>query len=490
MTALQRHISGLTTEQIFVRVFALLILGSVGAAAVTGQPVLAGLPAGVLLLYLTVVDFRKVWFLLLFLMAFSVEVSLPGGLGTDLPNEPLMVLLTPIYLVYVIREARHLKGDFIRHPLSLLILLHLGWIFLTTATSGDFVISLKWMLAKTWYIIPFYFMTGSFIKTHRDAKKMMWALFVPLLLVLILTLVRHAMIGFSFEEVNYVMKPFFRNHVNYAAISVLFLPVLWFLRYDYRLFSRQRIFIGFGIIVFLAAVQFSYTRAAYVTLILSIGAYFIIRFKLMRYVTGLIIIGLIAGLTHLFANNKFLDYAPDFNKTVSHTNFDNLLEATAKGEDISTMERVYRWVAGYYMVLEKPLVGFGPGSFYSQYKGYTVTSFKTYVSRNEEKSTVHCYYLLVFAEQGVPGGLIFLVLVFAVLLYGEKIYHETLLPERRRMVMAMLLVFIIIGALNLINDLIEADKVGPFFFISIAVMVNADLRNREKKAAARLAEEK
>jgi O-antigen ligase len=84
------------------------------------------------------------------------------------------------------------------------------------------------------------------------------------------------------------------------------------------------------------------------------------------------------------------------------------------------------------------------------------------------------------AEQGIPGGLIFLILVLLTVLYGERIYHETLDPAKKRMVMGMLLAFITIGALNLINDLIEADKVGPFFFIAIAVLVNVDLENKKK----------
>ena len=70
-------------------------------------------------------------------------------------------------------------------------------------------------------------------------------------------------------------------------------------------------------------------------------------------------------------------------------------------EDISTMERVYRWVAGVEMVKDKPIFGFGPGTFYSAYKAYTLSSFQTYVSDNVDHSTVHNYFLLTFIEQGL-----------------------------------------------------------------------------------------
>lgn len=485
MNKIRTSIANLSEIQRIFTVFAVIVVGSVLAAAIFNQPILAGAPAGLLLAFLTIADFRKVWFLLLFLIPFSVEVALPGGFGTDLPNEPLMVLLTGVYLLFSINQAHKMDSRFIRHPLSLVILLHLGWIVVTTLLADDFFISLKWTLAKTWYIIPFYFMTGSMIKTHSDYKKLMWVVFIPLLCTVLITIVRHGMLGFSFEGVNRVMKPFFRNHVNYAAILVIIFPLLWFFRHDFPKFTFRKMLLTFGLLVFLVAIQLSFTRAAYVSLALSFGAYYIIKYKLMRYAVAAALIGLVAGLAFFINDNKFMDYSPEFKNTISHTKFNNLIEATAKGEDISTMERVYRWLGGYYMAVEKPVTGFGPGNFYESYKSYTVTAFQTYVSDNEDKSTVHCYYLLMFAEQGIPGGIIFLILVFMTILYGERIYHETDDPARKRMVMAMLLAFITIGALNLINDLLEADKVGPFFFIAIAILVNVDLENRSKSEIER-----
>jgi O-antigen ligase len=114
------------------------------------------------------------------------------------------------------------------------------------------------------------------------------------------------------------------------------------------------------------------------------------------------------------ATEQIPEYAPDFDRTVTHYEFDNLIEATAKGEDISTMERVYRWVAGLHMISEKPVFGFGPGNFYNFYHSYTVTSFETYVSDNPEKSGIHSYYLMTVVEQGFPGLLFFLALSFFV----------------------------------------------------------------------------
>jgi O-antigen ligase len=181
--------------------------------------------------------------------------------------------------------------------------------------------------------------------------------------------------------------------------------------------------------------------------------------------------------------DNWLRFAPEFERAVTHKEFSNLLEATTKLEDISVMERVYRWVACSYMIRERPVLGFGPGTFYSYYKDYTVTSFKTYVSDNPERSGTHNYLIMSTVEQGFPGLFFFLLLVGYALFKGERIYHETLDPKRRRVLLMFLLCFANINLLMLMNDLVETDKFGALFFMSLAILVNIDLKNRAEKAA-------
>ena len=169
-------------------------------------------------------------------------------------------------------------------------------------------------------------------------------------------------------------------------------------------------------------------------------------------------------------NNNYLDSQPDYDKTVTHTEFDDLLSATTKGQDVSTMERVYRWVAGGHMIADKPALGFGPGTFTKYYKSYTIFGFNTYVSDNWELSGIHCYYLMTAVEQGIIGALLFLALIFLVLLKGEQVYHQTKSVGRRRVVMMAILATVVIDGLLLMNDLVETDKVGSFFFLCMALI--------------------
>lgn len=451
------------------------ILGGVALEALY----LAALPAILLLAYVTVVDFRKIYLLLLACIPFSIEFAFPGGLATDLPTEPLMIGLMGVYFLYVLRHGKELSGNFIRHPLTILVLLHLFWVFATTITSSLLYVSIKFSLAKLWYIVVFFFMTGSIIKTEKNWKTAFWTVLIPLVTTVLIVTGRHATHGFSFDTVAETLGPFYRNHVNYAALLALFIPFVWFARQWYPKGSRLRWLINGIILLLLVAIQLSYTRTAYVTLVMAVGAFFVIHFRLVKLTLFAATIAAVLGFAYMYQNNTYMEYAPDFEHTVVHQQFDNLVEATVAGEDISTMERFYRWIGGFRMIKERPMTGYGPGNFYNFYKPYTLNTWRTYVSDNPEQSSIHSYYLLMMVEQGFPGMIIFIILTYYALIRGERVYHQSPNQTRKGLVMAAMLSLIVIDAFLLINDMIETDKMGTFYFINLALIVNMDLLNQK-----------
>lgn len=452
------------------------------AAVLTEAWWAAALPAIILLAYVTILDYRKIFYLLLACIPLSTELELPGGFGTDLPTEPLIVGLMLVFGLQAAFRKDVLPRGFMWHPVTLLLLLHWGWMIVPLLTSSDMFVSVKFFLAKTWYIITFYFLAGSLLRTVRDVTHFFWAVFIPLMLTVAYVLAGHAGYGFSFEDVYRVLSPFYRNHVIYACIMVVIVPFVWFVRQWYAAWSWQRVGLALALVVLVVAIQLSYTRAAMGTLILLPLIYWVIRLRLVKPALLLAVLVVTLGFGRLALDNYYLNFAPDYDKTITHTRFDNLLEATAQGEDISTMERFYRWIAGFYMVAERPLTGFGPGNFLEQYKPYAVNSFRTYVSHNPERSGIHCYYLMVPVEQGLPGLLFFLLMAFAMLIYGEKLYHRLEDKRSQQAVMALMLSFISILILCIINDLIETDKIGSFFFMLMAMLVNFDLASRRPVA--------
>jgi O-antigen ligase len=471
-------------------IFAAVTVVSLLAAVALQSPFPMAIPAVLLIFFVAITDYRSLFFLLLASLPFSIEYQFPNGFGTDLPTEPLTVGLMLIYFLTLLKKktpknvengskkAFILRGPlFFKHPISLMLILGLAWATVATLSAADTAIATKYMLAKIWYIVTFFYLGGEMLQTEKNFKRFFWTIFIPLTIAVLITTIRHAALGFAFSEVNYVMQPFFRNHVTYACIMAVFLPFIGLaLTWAPRGSWQQKLLIA-GVLLFLLGIQLSFTRAAYGAVVGAIGYYFIVKWRLTKYVVAAAIIGIIGFVGYITSDNRYLDYAPKFERTITHQNFDNLLEATAKGEDISTMERVYRWVAGFRMVGERPLTGFGPNNFFDNYKTYTVTKFKTYVSDNPDGSTVHCYYLLMAIEQGIIGAVLFLGLIFYFLMRGEQVYHKATAPWQRHTTMAALLSMVTILILILINDLIETDKIGSFFYMNLAILTNMDLES-------------
>jgi len=332
--------------------------------------------------------------------------------------------------------------------------------------------SFKFFLAKLWYITVFVFLTGLFIKNEEDIKPVFWLILIPLTFITIRAIYLHWTFDFGFRMVNKTMVPFFRNHVSYAVFLVLFLPYVWFARRWVKKGSLVSLFWHVSFVVLLAGIWFAYTRAAYASILLIPAFYYIFKYRLSAWLGILGIFLATLAIIYYSQDYRFLQFAPDFETTVYHHKLDSHLSATFAGKDVSFMERIHRWVAAINMSQDNFWTGFGPGNFYKYYKAYTIGDFQTYVSANPEKSGVHNYFLMTLAEQGIIGLMIFIALVLAIFITGENIYHAATDPNQKVFIMVILmsLAFVILN--SFVSDLLEADKLGPMFFMNIALLLN------------------
>ena len=202
-------------------------------ALLSDQLAIAFIPLIVVVGLWITTDIRVLYYCFALVIPFSVEVELPGGLGTDLPSEPLMWAITGLGLIYVISKPRIFTDAKWLHPISLLIIAHLMWIGFTAFVSQVPLVSLKFFLAKLWYIFPFFWL---FAVIHNDKKSIYLFLKIitlSLTVAITIVMVRHSGSGFSFKSINEAVHPIFRNHVNYACIIVVLIP------YVFALFLKE-----------------------------------------------------------------------------------------------------------------------------------------------------------------------------------------------------------------------------------------------------------
>ena len=430
----------------------------------------------------TILDYRWLYPAMLLSLPISTELEL-GSLGLDFPAELLVIALLGLVVLLLLSQPWRFAWGFLWHWLSYLILAHWLWTFVTVLTAEEPILALKFWLAKTWYLGGFYLATAVFIKDTGAWRRMIWFLIIPLSLATLKVLAHHAWLNFSFTGINEAGRPFFRNHVSYAAILALSLPLIWFLRGFYLKKALARWILNICLLICFTGMAFSYTRAAYVALFLGILGYWAIRWRLLFWAFFAAFVLVATATVYLISDNRFLRYAPT-ERTIAHKEFDDLVAATYSFEDVSTMERYHRWIGGIYMGLERPLLGFGPNCFYPYYKEYTLNRFTTYISANEERSGIHNYFLMLWVEQGLPAVLFFLLISLGTLLLAQGLYHRFEHREDKIVVMASAVSLLVINAFLLMNDLIETEKVGSFFFIHTAILViwSAKLKPQNKLA--------
>ncbi|HRN94080.1 MAG TPA: O-antigen ligase family protein [Chitinophagales bacterium] len=448
----------------------LTILCISGAFAFDFLP-LAGLPILVPVVWLGLTNFSWLYFALLASLPIAFEFSFSSSLSTDLPTEPLMVGLMLVTFFYLLTNPDALSKRFVNHPVLLLLLLYISWFFISALNSLNFTVSFKIFLAKIWYATVFVYLTAIVVNTYERLRIAFWCIFSTMLFATVIIFLRHALTGFGFEEINQCVGPFFINHVNYALMLMAFYPFIWLAATWYKKGSWQKILLDFAKIFFVLAIYFSYTRAAIGAVVLMIPFIYVVKWRLTKVVLAVAVIGAILGVAYIAEGNRYLKHAPEFDETIWHDEFGDHLSATIEGKDVSSMERVYRWIAGARMIADRPLMGVGPGNFYPYYKEYAVTSFETWVSDNEERSTIHNYFLLLWVEQGIVGLLIFVVLTIAIFIVGENTYHAQSLVEDKRIVLTAIVSLMSIYISLMLNDMLETDKIGTLYLFAITLIL-------------------
>ncbi len=464
--------SSLSLARLRYFLFSAIFLACAVVSTGTGNYWILSVPFLLIAAYWAWQHLTGIFFILIALLPWSFEYHFNASFGTDLPDEPLMLLVAGIALCSLLLQPRLLTA--FRHPLVFLSLAQLLWVLVTVVTSTDALLSLKFFLAKTWYAGAFVVAPLIVFRDQRDIRRTGLTLLISMSTVVLVILAHHAQLGFTFAAVNKAVSPFFRNHVNYSAMLVCILPLVVCVAYTSPKF-RTLLFVLGGFL--LLAAFFSYARGAWLAILTGTLAYWLIekRKLVLAFVICIVASGALSGW--LAGKGRYLQYANHYQATIFHSDFKQHLIATYRLRDLSTAERFNRWVAAARMIPDAGLSGFGPNTFYPLYKRYQSPAFRTWVSNNPEHSTVHNYFLMVLVEQGVIGLIIWLILCTCLLYYSQRLYHRLQDPFLRRLAAACGVMIVMIITVNFLSDLIETDKIGSLFLLCLSALVAIDSRS-------------
>ena len=441
---------------------------------------LPALPVLIGVLLLAILSLDQFVILIAFLTPLSVNLEDKGlGAALSLPSEPMIITAMMLFVVKVIFEGKYYWPVF-RHPLTWAVLLQLGWMLFTSVVSTDPLVSLKFFISRLWFVLTFFFLGIEIFKKKENITRFLWAHIFGLFCVVIYTTYVHYTWNFEKDPGHWVMDPFYHDHTAYGMILALFLPVIG----GFTFFNRQGLFtkiLLFGMfVIFLIGFRLSNSRAAWLSLILAMGIYFLYRFRIKWYIVVLTGILSVSGFL-LIQEQLFINLSR--NKQDSSENLEEHLQSMSNiRTDASNLERINRWNSALRMFEDRPFTGFGPGTYKFEYAGYQRAKDKTVITTNAgNRGTAHNEYLGPLSEQGFLGPLwVLLIIGFTVWTLG-KVYYGPAEIRLRRIGLWLGIGLVTYWIHGLLNNFLELDKAAVPYWGFTAILVAIQLHHSPKK---------
>ena len=472
-----------TTRQRGVKLFYFitgLFFIAAAAAMVKDQLYFLLLPVVIYIVMLSIFRMDTVALFCAFITPLSINLNKTAlGIGVSLPADPIMFGLFILFWFKIFIDGG-LDQKILKHPVTIFILLHLAWMAFTTLTSTMVIVSIKSTLARFCYVTVSYFMFLYIFKDYRKIKTFLWLYLSTLIVVIFYTLYIHYQWDWSEEGAHIAMVPFYNDHTSYAAAIAFFIPaVIAFISMkDEQPWTRT---VSIVILVILSvAIVLSYTRASWVGLLAAFVCWmaFVIRIK-TALVYGMIAAALLLFI--LFRSQLMMELEKNDKK--SSTDMREHVQSIGNvSNDASNVERLNRWSSALRMFADRPLTGFGPGTYMFAYAPYQKYSERSIISTNfGEVGGSHSEYLGPLAEQGLFGSLLIIAVIAATVIAASNTYKRLRNGPIRALNKALLLGLVTYYVHGILNYFLDTDKLSVPFWGFTAALVALDLYHSGKE---------
>jgi len=442
------------------------------------------IPAGLAVVMLAVLSLEHLLLLTLFLTPLSIQISyLTGGTGFDLsiPTEPVLALLLFITLFKLI-VTREFSAKLLRHPVTVLIGLYLVWTLVTSVTSTMPGVSFKTLAYRMWFIAGFYIISAQMFSSERFKRRYIIAYSTGLAVVVIYFLVRAGGAGLLNQQFAHsACYPFFNDHTSFGASMAFLLAPLTVILIRKSSSFTSRMFVSGLIILFMAGFIFSYSRAAWVSLIAALALSLILWLRmpvrLLTVTTAGFIVAMIlsAGWIWQKMDSTTEDSSADLGQ--------HLRSSSNISTDQSNLERINRWKCAFGMFEERPLLGWGPGTYQFNYGPFQKASDRTIISTDfGDAGNAHSEYLGTLSESGLPGALLYLLLTAFAIITGIRVWYRERRTYEGYFALAILTGLMTYAVHGIMNSFLDSDKIAALWWGFAAILVSMDIREKEMQA--------
>ncbi len=433
---------------------------------------------GVLLLYIFSLD--KVLLLTAFTVPLSINLkALEAGLAISLPAEPLLIGIMVLFFAKMLYDGKYDKR-ISHHPIAIVIYCMFAWMLVTTITSEMPVVSLKFILSRLWFVVPAFFLCAILFKKPKNIHWFIWLYIAALCIVCVYTIIHHAQFGFDGDSAHWVMTPFYNDHTAYgAALAIYLILALTYVFLPGIKTSRRLIIIGVVALLSVALV-FSNCRAAWLSVIAALAVLICVLLKIkFRWIATVVVV--LVGLFLAF-QNQIIDALEKNNQDASGDLVENIQSITNISTDASNLERINRWQSAFRLFNERPVFGWGPGTYQFVYAPYQMSKEKTIISTNAgDGGNAHSEYFGPLAEQGIVGSILVLILVIVTVYHGMKAYKRCKNRQAKTLVLGATLAFISYFVHGLLNNFMDTDKLAVPVWSLAALIAAIDVYYADKE---------
>ena len=312
-------------------------------------------------------------------------------------------------------------------------------------------------------------------------ERYVWLYVIPLIGVIFYAIYRHLGYGlWDKQAAHFVVSPFYNDHTSYGATLAFYLPFLTMFVFNKEYSGKVRLFSGIAFLIVLLALILSYSRAAWLSVVVAIMVYVIIRLKIRFKPLFITFLGVVA--IALVFQNKILMKLENNSKQSSANLATHISSMSNITTDASNLERINRWSCALRMFADKPVLGFGPGTYMFQYAPYQLNRDRTIISTNAgDGGNAHSEYLGPLSESGVLGLITFLILIAVVIYSAVHTYTRVTDPRLKSIVLAALLGLITYYVHGFLNNFLDTDKLSVPFWGFTAMIVAIDILSRRQK---------
>ena len=442
------------------------------------------IPAGLAVVMLAVLSLEHLLLLTLFLTPLSIQISyLTGGTGFDLsiPTEPVLALLLFITLFKLI-VTREFSAKLLRHPVTVLIGLYLVWTLVTSVTSTMPGVSFKTLAYRMWFIAGFYIISAQMFSSERFKRRYIIAYSTGLAVVVIYFLVRAGGAGLLNQQFAHsACYPFFNDHTSFGASMAFLLAPLTVILIRKSSSFTSRMFVSGLIILFMAGFIFSYSRAAWVSLIAALALSLILWLRMPVRLLTVVAAGFLVAM---ILSAGWIWQKMDSTTEDSSADLGQHLRSSSNiSTDQSNLERINRWKCAFGMFEERPLLGWGPGTYQFNYGPFQKASDRTIISTDfGDAGNAHSEYLGTLSESGLPGALLYLLLTAFAIITGIRVWYRERRTYEGYFALAILTGLMTYAVHGIMNSFLDSDKIAALWWGFAAILVSMDIREKEMQA--------